>query len=73
MGLKSTIRYKIIKGRREPLCDYQGNCKNLAFKEVYPDLRKKKSNGAGWSYLCRKHFNQERKRIGKKLVYCDIN
>ena len=72
MGLKSTIRYKVIKGKRKPLCDYQGACKNLAFKEVYPDLGKKKS-GAGWSYLCKKHFNQERKRLKGKLVYCDIN
>ena len=66
------IRYKVIKEKRKPLCDYQCTCKNLAFKEVYPDLGKRKSN-AGWSYLCRKHFGQERKRLGKKLVYCDIN
>jgi len=38
--MKSTIRYKIIKGRKKPLCDYHGTCKNLAFKEVYPDLGK---------------------------------
>jgi len=72
MGLKSTIRYRILKGKRKPLCDYPGNCKNLAFKEVYPDLGKKKSS-AGWSYLCRKHFKQEIKRLKGKLVYCNIN
>ena len=72
MGLKSTIRYRILKGKRKPLCDYPGNCKNLAFKEVYPDLGKKKSS-AGWSYLCRKHFTQEQIRLGKKLPYCTLD
>lgn len=71
MKEKSTIRYKIVNGKRKPLCDYKGKCKNLAYKEVYPDLGKKKKN-SGWSYLCRKHFKQELKRFKGKLVYCGI-
>ena len=37
----SSIRYKILKGKKRPLCDYNGNCNNLAYKEVYPNLVKK--------------------------------
>lgn len=66
------IRYKKIKGKRKPLCDYEGSCRNLAFKEAYPDLGKKKGN-SGWSYLCRKHFEQEKKRLKGKLLYCPAN
>lgn len=69
MGLKSTGRYKRINGKRKPLCDYKGNCKNIAFKEVYPNFEKNKGN-FGWSYLCKKHFKQEKKRLKGKLVYC---
>lgn len=68
----SSIRYKIVKGKKRPLCDVNGNCKNLAFKEVYPDLGKKKEY-SGWCYLCRKHFKQEQKRLKGKLAYCDID
>ena len=28
---KSTIRYKKFKGKRVPLCDYEGTCKNKAY------------------------------------------
>ena len=72
MGLKNTIRHKIVNGKRKPLCDYEGTCMNLAYREVYPDLGKKNKTSR-WSYLCRKHFKQEKKRIGKKLIYCTIN
>lgn len=40
--MKSTIRYKIIQKKKRPLCDYKGNCKNLAYKEVYPSLINKR-------------------------------
>ncbi|MDO8517191.1 MAG: hypothetical protein Q7S33_03635 [Nanoarchaeota archaeon] len=73
MNMKSTIKYKIVNKKRRPLCDYYGTCKNLAFKEVYPDLGKKKKGDAGWSYLCRKHLMQELKRLKGKLPYCNIN
>jgi len=38
--VKSTIRYKILNGKRVPLCDYHGKCRNKAYKEVYPFLLK---------------------------------
>ena len=68
---KNKIRYKNFNGKKRPLCDYHGDCNNLAFKEVYPDLGKKQE--FGWSYLCKKHFKQEQKRFKGKLVYCGIN
>jgi hypothetical protein len=68
----STIRYKIVNGVKKPLCDYNLNCKNLAFKEVYPDLGKKKENSGG-SYLCKKHFEQEQKKSKRKLAYSEID
>ncbi len=51
---------------------YNRNCKNLAFKEVYPDLGKKNKD-SGESYLCRKHFKQEQKKFKNKLAYCGID
>ena len=46
-----------MKTKKEDVhCDYQGKCKLPAYAEVYP---KKESS---WSYLCRKHFQQERKK-----------
>lgn len=67
---KSTIKYKIIHGKKRSLCDYHSNCKNLAYKEVYPSLINKRKKG--WSYLCKKHFKQEQKRLKNKLPYCSI-
>ena len=64
------IKSKIIKGKKRPLCDYRGTCKNLAYMEVYPSFIDK--NKEGWSYLCRKHFKQEQKRLKNKLPYCSI-
>ena len=66
------IRYKIVNHKRKPHCDYNGNCKNLAFKEVYPNLGKEDEDHY-WCYLCRKHFKQERKRLKGKLTYCSAN
>ena len=28
---------------------------------------------SGWNYLCKKHFEQERKRLKGKLLYCSMN
>ena len=70
--MKSTIRNKIVNGKRRPLCDYEGKCKNLAYKEVYPNLGKENEEHY-WCYLCRKHFSQERKRLKGKLVYCAVD
>jgi len=70
--MKSTIKYKIKNHKRKPLCDYEGKCKNLAYKEVYPFLGKKKTKNSGWSYLCKKHFKQEQKKFKGKLPYSGI-
>ena len=59
---------KMLNGKRVPVCDYYGTCTNKAYKEVYPMLIGKK----GWNYLCRKHFEQERKRLRNKLPYGSI-
>ena len=67
---KLIIRYKNVLRKKRPLCDYGGNCKNLAYKEVYPSLINKSKKG--WSYLCKKHFKQEQKRLRNKLPYCSI-
>jgi len=69
--MNSSIRYKKVNGKKRPLCDYDGICKNLAFKEVYPNLGKKKNSG--WNYLCKKHFKQEQKKFKGKLVYCSVD
>ena len=68
---EGTIRYKIINHKKKPLCDCLGTCGNLAYKEVYPHLGSKKFSG--WCYLCKKHFIQEKKKLGKKLVYCNTD
>jgi len=65
-------RFKILNGKRVPLCDYHGDCKNKAYKEVYPGMLKNKK-GAGWSYLCRKHFEQEKKFYKNKLPYVSLD
>ncbi|MBS3080447.1 hypothetical protein J4221_03175 [Candidatus Pacearchaeota archaeon] len=59
--MKNSIRYKIVNGKKRPLCDYLGDCNNLAFKEVYPSLLENKYKNKGWSYLCKKHFKREYK------------
>ena len=50
-----------------PKCDYYGNCRNKAYREVYYE----KNGSMVWSYLCRKHFEQEKKT--KKIdCWCSI-
>jgi hypothetical protein len=56
-----------------PTCDYQGECKNKAYREVYPSLMGSKHKGRGWSYLCRKHFYQEEKRLKHKMPCASID
>ncbi len=60
---------KMLNGKRVHVCDYHGTCTNKAHKEVYPMLIGK----SGWNYLCRKHFEQERKRLKGKLPYCSTD
>ncbi|OGJ18249.1 hypothetical protein A3K73_00420 [Candidatus Pacearchaeota archaeon RBG_13_36_9] len=71
--MEGKIRYKIVNGKRRPLCDYKGKCRNLAFKEVYPCMLKGKYKNMGWSYLCKKHFAQEKKRFKEKLPYYSVD
>ena len=70
---RKTPSYRIISGKRRFLCDYHGICENFAYREVYPLLMKGKHKNRGWSYLCRKHFNQENKKFKGKLPSCSIN
>lgn len=70
--MKSTVRHKIIKHKKRPLCDYQGKCNNLAYKEVYPCLLGGKHKKRGWSYLCKKHFIKEKKKYRGKLPYASL-
>ena len=67
------IRYKMLNGKKIPLCDYEGKCKNKAYREVYPSLLGGKHKNRGWTYLCRKHFEQEQKKFKKKLPYCTLD
>ncbi len=61
-----------MKSKKFPSCDFRGICKNKAYKEVYRFLLKGKYQDEGWSYLCRKHFNQEQKRFKGRLPYGSV-
>ena len=63
---------KIVNGKRVPVCNHGGICKNKAFREVYPSLSGGKHKDKGWSYLCKKHFEQEKRRFKGKLPSCSI-
>ena len=68
--VNSTIRFKKLKNGREfPCCDFKGKCTNIAYAEVYP-CAMKNSKKKGWSYLCRKHYSKEQKRLKWKLPAC---
>jgi len=53
-------------------CDYKDECKNKAFRGVYPSLLGGKYKNRGWSYLCRKYYYQEQKKFNGKLANCDL-
>jgi len=64
------IRFKKLKNGKEfPCCDFKGKCTNKAFAEVFP-IKTKRDKNDGWSYLCRKHYYQEQKRLKWKLPAC---
>ena len=68
--IDSIIKFKKLKNRKEfPCCDFQGNCTNIAYAEVYPSAMKN-SKKKEWSYLCRKHYFQEQNRLKWKLPAC---
>ena len=66
--MKNNIPNKKLNSKKVPRCDYYGACKNKAYKEVYPPGKK-----MIWSYLCRKHFEKEKKKFKGKLGYCSID
>ncbi len=61
------------KKNKIPHCDYNGTCKNKAYREVFPSLLGGKHKNRGWSYLCRKHYYQEQKRFKGKLPNSDLD
>ncbi|MBI3623213.1 hypothetical protein HY212_04005 [Candidatus Pacearchaeota archaeon] len=61
----SAIRLKILENKEFPCCDFKGKCTNFAYAEVYPVLMKKGKKG--WSYLCKRHYFQEEKKLKWKL------
>jgi len=62
------LRMKILKDKTEfPCCDFRGVCTNKAYAEVFPGALKKNK---GWSYLCKKHYYQEERRLKWKLPAC---
>ena len=66
----SVIRFKRLRNGKEfPCCDFKGKCTNIAYAEVYP-MAMKHSKNRGWSYLCRKHYFEEQKRLKWKLPAC---
>lgn len=65
----STIRFKVIGGKEFPCCDLEGKCTNWAYAEVYP-MMMKNSRKKGWSYLCKKHYYEEQKRLRWRLPAC---
>ncbi|MEK6873044.1 MAG: hypothetical protein AABW90_03460 [Nanoarchaeota archaeon] len=68
--IDSIIRFKIFKNRKEfPCRDFKGKCTNIAYAEFYP-YAMKYSKKKGWSYLCRKHYFEEQKRLNWKLPAC---
>ncbi len=70
--VSSIIRFKRLKNGQEfSCCDFKGKCTNLAYAEVYP-MAKKNSKKKGWSYLCRKHYYSEERRLKWKLPACLI-
>lgn len=73
MKSQNTTRFKIINRKKIFLCDYKGKCKNLAYKEVYPNLLNEKNKNKGWSYLCKKHFKQEQSRFKNQLPYAPLD
>ena len=67
---KHKIGYKKINRKKVATCDYHGECNNKAHREIYPSLLKGKNKRKGWSYLCRKHYEQEQKKFKGKLPAC---
>lgn len=61
------FRFKKLGRKEFPCCDFHGECTNFAYAEVYPFMVGEKK---GWSYLCKKHYCMEQKRLKWKLPAC---
>jgi hypothetical protein len=59
--------------KKYPHCDFAGTCRNKAYREVFPSMLAGKNKKKGWSYLCRKHFDQEQRRYKGKLPYSVVS
>ena len=68
IDMRTPIRYKKVSGKKKPLCDYHGECNNIGYAEVYFP-KTKKEDGSGWSYLCKKHFKQEKEAIDTPIMH----
>lgn len=66
-------KLKKKKSNKVHHCDYEGTCKNKAYREIYPSLIDEKHKNKGWSYLCRKHYYQEERRYKWKLPSCSLD
>ena len=66
---RSDIRFKISKGKEFPCCDFHGKCTNFAYAEVFPMIGENNEK-KGWSYLCKKHYLEEQKRLKGQLPAC---
>lgn len=62
-----------MKSKNKEHCDYRGECKNKAHREVYQCMLAGAKEDVGWSYLCRKHFTHEVKKLRGKLPYCTLD
>ncbi len=65
----SIIRFKVLRNDEWPCCDFHGKCTNKAYAEVFLSLMKN-SKKRGWSYLCKKHYSAEQRRLKWKLPAC---
>lgn len=64
------IRFTQLRNKTwHPCCDFHGTCINKAYAEVFP-MMKKNNAKKGWSYLCRRHYYEEEKRLKWKLPAC---
>ena len=70
--LINILTYLLNSMARRKHCDYHGECKNKAYREVYPSMLGKKYKNRGWSYLCKKHYYQEQKKFNGKLANCNL-
>lgn len=61
-----------IEDKKTLTCDHEGGCKNNAYKKVYPSWMSQEEKDKNWSYLCKKHFEQEKKALKENLGYSDI-